>query len=265
VLLPNGNDCWIEENEWPFSRPIARVGQWWRRRLNARKAKSPQDGLPTQQRKTPWIYAEKTELGTDLFPPATALFCKIGSASASKTPQRSRSGIYLTFSTTESTAFTGCTEGTARIRSGKQRHATSGRNQCGFVCKKSSEPSPRPSTQRGRGRKSSCSRPITLALERIAGSGLAPITWFSGDTTVVLVEACAGAGWASCARCFAGTGVDTSAAIPTTDSTAFRFEFIINLTWLHHPCDANSAYAVAHMPPSHHGFCVAKILRVIRS
>src|SRR5258706_136931 len=32
-------------------------------------------------------------------------FCKIGSASASKTPQRSRSGIYLTFSTTESGAF----------------------------------------------------------------------------------------------------------------------------------------------------------------
>ena len=67
-------------------------------------------------------------------------FCKIGSASASKTPQRSRSGVYLTFSTTESTAFTGCTEGTARIPSGRQRPATSGRNQCGFVYKKKEAP-----------------------------------------------------------------------------------------------------------------------------
>src|SRR6266404_6365087 len=70
-------------------------------------------------------------------------------------------------------------------------------------------------------------------------------------------------GWASCARCFAGTGVDTSAAVPTTDSRTFRFEFIINLTWLHHPCDRNSAYAVAYMPPSHHGFCVAKIYELL--
>jgi hypothetical protein len=86
-----------------------------------------------------WICAENTELGIDLFPPATEIFCKIGSARARKTPQRSRSGIYLTLSTTESTAFTECvlcTEGMARIPFGRQRHATGGRNQRGFVCTK---------------------------------------------------------------------------------------------------------------------------------
>jgi hypothetical protein len=93
VLLPNGNDCWIEENDRGLSVDPSLAWATLGRRLNARKAKSPQDGLPTQQRKTPWIYAEKTELGTDLFPPATELFCKVGSASASKTPQRTREEI----------------------------------------------------------------------------------------------------------------------------------------------------------------------------
>jgi hypothetical protein len=130
------------------------VGQWWRRRFNARKAKSPQDGLPTQQRKTPWIYAEKTELGTDLFPPAMELSCKIGSASATKTPQRKRSGIYLTFSITESTAFTGCTEGMARIPLQDSAMPPAAKiNADLFAQKRTFEPSPGPSTQRGRRRK----------------------------------------------------------------------------------------------------------------
>jgi hypothetical protein len=45
--------------------------------------------------------------------------------------------------------------------------------------------------------------------KRIAGSGLAPITWPSGDTTVALVEACAGLGVVCGLLCQHGESIRT--------------------------------------------------------
>jgi hypothetical protein len=167
-------------------------------------------------------------------------------------------------STTESTAFTGCvlgTEGMARFPFGRQRHATSGRNQRGFVCKKKKLRTKSGAfVPKGSWTKKLVvgALPITLDLDagrRIRiGADHPAFRRYHGGARRSLRRS----GLALCGRCFASTGVGTSAAISTTDIRTFRFEFIINLTWLHHPCDPNSAYAVAHKPPSH--YCVEKYM-----
>ena len=169
MLLPNGNDCWIEENDSGLSvdPSLAWGNGGGAGSMRARPSHRRTDYQPSREKRLGFML-RRPSWGPTYSHLRRNFFCKIGSASASKTPQRSRSGIYLTFSTTESTAFTGCTEGMAQIPSGRQRHATSGRNQCGFVCTKknlrtkSGAFDPKgPSTKKlvvG-------ARPITLALE----------------------------------------------------------------------------------------------------
>jgi hypothetical protein len=137
VLLPNGNDCWIEENDRGLSvDPLLAWGNGGGAgSMRARPSHRRTDCQPSREKRLGCVL-RRPSWGPTYSHLRRNFFCKIGSASASKMPQRSRSGIYLTFSTTESTAFTGCTEGTARIPSERQRHATSRRNQCGFVCTK---------------------------------------------------------------------------------------------------------------------------------
>ncbi len=75
MLLPNGNDCRIGENDRGFQATHRSRG------ATVGAAGCRTDNQPSKENASlllkTWIYAEKTEPGTDLFPPATEIFVKL--------------------------------------------------------------------------------------------------------------------------------------------------------------------------------------------
>ena len=169
MLLPNGNDCWIGMTEAFQATHRSRgatvgvAGSMLARTSHRRTDNQPSKENASLPLKTwiyvkTWIYAENTELGIDLFPPATAIFVKL----EARVPAKRRS-----VAAPESISH--CQQPNPRPSPGAYFVLKAWRgflledsamppaaeiNADLFAQKRSSEPSPGPSSQRGRGRKS---------------------------------------------------------------------------------------------------------------